>query len=119
NAFDFNSTKYDCNWASLTTTAGAGLMVRFDPSQRFHCRGGGGNGGNYLLYVNQQVSLPNDFTTQVVPDLILTLSSGNVLQGSFRVGSMAVRGTTSSDAVSSITGIRESFSPAGGGGNEC
>ncbi|WP_237712367.1 glycoside hydrolase family 2 TIM barrel-domain containing protein [Pedosphaera parvula] len=116
NAFDFNSTKYDCNWASLATGTGAGLMLSFDPSQRFHCRAGGGNGGNYLLYVNQQVSLPNDFTMQVVPDLILTLSSGNVLQGSFDVGSVAAGGgTSSSNAVASVTNVTP-FATASGGG---
>src|SRR5262249_11291803 len=61
NAFDFNSTKYDCNSASLTTASGVGLRVEFSPSQRFHCRAGGAANG-YALFVNQQVSLPNDFT---------------------------------------------------------
>jgi autotransporter-associated beta strand protein len=115
NAFDFNSTKYDCNWASLTTAGGAGLMVEFDPSQRFHCRAGAANsGGGYVLFVNQQVSVPNDFTTQVVPDLIMTLSSGNVVQGSFTVGSMA-NVNTSSNAVSSIMAITPVFSTSVGG----
>lgn len=115
NAFDFNSTKYDCNWASLATAGGAGLMVEFDPSQRFHCRAGAANsGGGYVLFVNQQVSVPNDFTTQVVPDLIMTLSSGNLVQGSFTVGSMATI-NTSSNAVASITDITPGFSGSGGG----
>lgn len=115
NAFDFNSTKYDCNWAGLATAPGTGLQVAFSPSQRFHCRAGmAGNGGGYLLFVNQQVSLPNDFTTQVVPDQILTLSSGNTLQGSFTVGS-AVASLTSSNAVAAITGITPAFSTSVGG----
>ena len=118
NAFDFNSTKYDCNWASLATAGGTGLMVDFDPSQRFHCRAGAANGGGgYVLFVNQQVSVPNDFTTQVVPDLIMTLSSGNLVQGSFTVGSMATI-NTSSNAIASITGITAGFSSSSGGGNE-
>src|SRR4029077_8446825 len=41
NAFDFNSTKYDCNWASLATAGGAGLLVAFAPQQLFHCRAAG------------------------------------------------------------------------------
>jgi hypothetical protein len=110
--FDFNSTKYDCNWASLATAGGSGLRVQFDPSLRFHCRAGGATNG-YMLYVNQQVSLPNDFTTQVVPDLIITLNSGNIVQGSFTVGSMASVGVASSNAVSSINGIREVVSGSG------
>ena len=109
------STKYDCNWASLTTAGGAGLRAEFDPHQRFHCRAGSANGGGgYVLFVNQQVSLPNDFTQPVVPDLIMTLTAGNVLQGSFRIGSMTVS-TTSSNAVSSIKGITPFFSTSGGG----
>ena len=116
-AFDFNSTKYDCNCASLATAGGAGLRVEFDPQQRFHCRAGGATNG-YVLFVNQQVSLPNDFTQPVVPDLIMTLASGNVVQGSFRVGSMTSVGVSSSYAISSISGIAEAVSPAVGGGNQ-
>jgi beta-galactosidase/beta-glucuronidase len=113
NAFDFNSTKYDCNWATLASASGPGLMVRFNPSQRFECKAGGGNGGNYLLYVNQKVSVPNDFTTQVVPDLILTMSSGNVLQGSFQVGS-AVVSQSNADAIASVTNLAPFTVSAGG-----
>jgi hypothetical protein len=87
-AFDFNSTKYDCNWASLTTKAGAGLRVEFDSHQRFHCRGGLGNRGQgYALFVNQQVSPPDDISKNVVADFYLTLKPGNTVAGSFRVGS--------------------------------
>jgi beta-galactosidase len=114
NAFDFNSSKYDCNWASLTTAGGAGLLVEFDPSQRFHCRAGGATSGQaYVLFVNQQVSVPNDFTTQVVPDLIMTLSSGNYIQGSFSVGSLATV-NTSSNAIASITALTPVFLTSGG-----
>jgi len=90
------------------------LRVQFSPSQHFHCKAGAGTNG-FVLYVNQQVSVGNDFTTQVVPDLILTLSSGNVVSGSFTVGSMASMGVTSSNAISSISGITEIFLPANGG----
>jgi hypothetical protein len=76
------------------------LRVEFDPQQRFHCRAGA-NGTGYDLYVNQQVSLPNDFSTPVVPDLLLTLTPGTVLQGSFRVGS-TVSAPGFADAIASI-----------------
>lgn len=88
NAFDFNSTKYDCYWASLTTPAGDGLRLEFSPQQLFDCRAGGTtNGDGYLLYANQQVSPANDISANDVSDLYLTLSNGKTLQGSFTVGS--------------------------------
>jgi len=91
-AFDFNSTKYDCNWASLTTAAGAGLRVEFDPQQRFHCRGGVADGGHgYVLFVNQQVSPPDDISKPVVPDFYLTLKPGDAIEGHFRVGSNPIQ----------------------------
>jgi beta-galactosidase len=87
-SFDFNSTKYSCYWASLTTPAGDGLRLEFSPSQLFDCRAGSAaNGDGYLLYANQQVSPANDISANTVPDLYMTLSSGNVVQGSFTVGS--------------------------------
>ena len=87
-AFDFNSTKYNCNWASLTTQAGAGLRVEFDPHQRFHCRGGVADGGHgYVLFVNQQVSPPDDISKNVVADFYMTLKPGSTIDGHFRVGS--------------------------------
>lgn len=87
-AFDFNSTKYDCNWASLTTKAGAGLRVEFDPEHRFHCRGGIADGGNgYVLFVNQQVSPADDISKNVVPEFYMTLKRGTQIEGRFRVGS--------------------------------
>jgi beta-galactosidase len=117
NAFDFNSTKYDCNWASLTTAGGDGLIVAFSPVQRFHCRADAASGGGgYALYVNQQVSLPDDFTQPVVPDLIMSLTAGNTLQGSFSVGSPAAI-LTSSNAIAGITAITPVFANSVGGGN--
>jgi beta-galactosidase len=87
-AFDFNSTKYDCNWASLTTTRGAGLRVEFAPEQRFHCRGGvRAERAGYVLFVNQQVSPADDFINAVVKDFYLKLKAGDTLKGRFRVGS--------------------------------
>ncbi len=87
-AFDFNSTKYDCNWASLTTKDGAGLRVEFEPDQRFQCRAGARRGeAGYVLFVNQRVSPADDFIRSVVPDYFLTLKPGDKLQGRFRLGS--------------------------------
>ena len=97
-AFDFNSTKYDCNWASLTTRSGEGLRVEFEPEQRFQCRAGGAPGApargsrvaegtGYVLFVNQQVSPADDFIKSVVPDLYMTLKAGSTLKGRFRLGS--------------------------------
>lgn len=87
-AFDFNSTKYDCNWASLTTGTGAGLRVEFGPHQRFHCRGGIADGRRgYVLFVNQQVSPPDDISRNVVQDFYMKLNAGKVIEGHFRVGS--------------------------------
>jgi hypothetical protein len=115
NAFDFNSTKFDCNWATLATTAGAGLGVTFSPSQLFQCRASAApSGGGYLLYVNQEVSMPDDFTSPVVPDQLFSLNSGNTLSGSFTIGSVAA-GVTSSNAVASINGLTPLLSPTNGG----
>jgi hypothetical protein len=86
NALDFNSTKFSCNWASLTTAAGAGIRLNFG-TQTFQCKGGPGVNGGYALLANQEVSTANDFSSSVVPDLLFKLASGNMLQGSFTVGS--------------------------------
>lgn len=87
-AYDFNSTKYDCNWASLTTGAGVGLRAEFDPAQRFHCRAGAAkNGHGYTLCVNQQVSPPDDISKPIVPDYYLMLQRGKTIEGHFRLGS--------------------------------
>jgi hypothetical protein len=87
-AFDFNSTKYNCKWASLTDAGGAGLRVGFDSKHRFHCRAGVAEGGQgYVLFVNQQVSPPDDISKPVVPDFYQTLKAGDIIEGSFRVGS--------------------------------
>jgi len=87
-AFDYNSTKYDCNWASLTSNTGAGLRVEFDAQQRFHCRGGVANASaEYTLFVNQQVSPPEDISRNVVSDYYLTLKPGSKIDGHFLVGS--------------------------------
>jgi beta-galactosidase/beta-glucuronidase len=84
-AFDFNSTKYNCNFASLTNSAGGGLGVEFTPDAAHHGRGGIVEDA-YQLFVNKHVSVPDDISTKGVPDLVLTLSPGDKIEGSFRVG---------------------------------
>ena len=86
-AYDFNSTKYDCNWASLTDSGGRGVLAEFDPKQRLHCRGGvSDDKSQHLLFVNHQVSPPDDLSSNVVRDLYMTLKPGDVIEGSFKVG---------------------------------
>jgi beta-galactosidase/beta-glucuronidase len=90
--FDFVSTKYDCDWASLTDTDGHGLCVRFAPEARHHCRGGIlPNGGGYELIVNTQCSPPRDLSSSVVPDYYLTLQKEAQVETSFTVAKLAVR----------------------------
>ncbi len=88
-AFDFDSTKYQCDWASLTDAQHHGLRVEFAPGQRQQCRAGFGGNGAYTLIVNKQTSPPQDISSRDVPDLYLTLSSGNRAEGAFCVGSNA------------------------------
>ncbi|MDI6828142.1 MAG: hypothetical protein QME62_06645 [Armatimonadota bacterium] len=85
-AFDFNSTKYNCNWASLTNSQGKGTKVEFAPNQLHHCKGGFGENGTYQLIVNKQCSPPKDISSNVVPDFYLELSKGDVIEGSFWIG---------------------------------
>lgn len=86
-AFDFNSTKYDCNRVTLTDSAGHGLKLQFAYDGRHHVRGGFGDGGAYRLIVNKQCSPPRDISTHTVEDLYLMLKSGDVVEGAFHVGS--------------------------------
>lgn len=85
-AFDFNSTKYDCDWASLTDGRRRGLRIEFAPGQRHQCRAGFAGDGAYTLVVNKQTSPPQDISANCVPDLYLSLSSGDKVGGAFRVG---------------------------------
>ena len=85
-AYDYNSTKYDCNWASLTNGTGEGLRAEFTEKQRFHCRGGVTEDGRNVLYVNHQVSPPDDLSTNVVRDLYMTLNPADKIEGSFKIG---------------------------------
>jgi hypothetical protein len=84
-AFDFNSTKFDCDWASLTDTSSHGLLVQFDSSERQHVRGGLSDGGACSLIVNRVYSPPSDISSPVVPDLYTHAKPGDQFSGSFRI----------------------------------
>jgi hypothetical protein len=84
-AYDFNSTKYNCRWASLTDESGDGLRVQFTKEDRHHCRGGVSDAGNTLT-VNKLVIPPTDISTNVVPELYMTLNKGDKVDGAFSVG---------------------------------
>ena len=86
-AFDFNSTKYNCDWATLTDTSGHGLRIEFAADQRHHVRGGFGPKWGYTLIVNRQCSPPRDISTHTVPDLYLELKPGARIEGAFWVES--------------------------------
>ena len=87
-AFDFNSTKYDCNWAKLTDAGGRGIGVAFDPQTRQHCRGHLGSDGTYGLVVNRYCCPPHDISSGTVRDLYFGAESGTVVECTFRVGSV-------------------------------
>ncbi len=89
-AFDFNSTRYNCDWASLTNADGEGLVVQFAPDERYQVRGGFGTNGSHTLVVNRHVGPPHDFASPIVPDFYLKLSKGDSIDGSFIVGSAGV-----------------------------
>jgi hypothetical protein len=94
-AHDFDSTKYHCDWASLTDESGHGLRVEFEPQMRHQCKGGvseaarGGFGldGVHRLVVNKQCSPPRDISSSVVPDMYLEFENGSSVEGSFYIGS--------------------------------
>lgn len=89
-AFDFNSTKYDCNWAALADTAGAGLCVTFPTGQRHHVRADfDRDAGTHLLVVNKQCSPPRDLSSNIVPDLYLNLAKGDKAEGTFSLTGLA------------------------------
>ncbi len=85
-AFDFNSTKYDCNSASLTDSSGKGLRVEFTENDRHQCKAGISENG-YTLFVNKRVCSPEDLSSNVVPEQNLKLKKGDSIEGSFMVGS--------------------------------
>jgi hypothetical protein len=85
-AFDFNSTKYNCDWASLTDRTGNGIAVEFQPDQRHQCRGAIQPDGTAAIVVNRQCSPPRDLSSSVVPDLYLKLTPGAEVKGTFQIG---------------------------------
>ena len=84
-AFDFNSTKFNCNWATLTDGRNRGLCVSFSPDQRQNVRGGFDAEGNCTLVVNRCYSPPRDISTHVVPDLYTVLNKGDAVDGTFQI----------------------------------
>jgi hypothetical protein len=84
-AFDFNSSKYNCLWASLTDGQGRGLCIQFAPEDRYAVRGGFGGNGSYTLVVNRQASPPRE--NDIVSDYYLQLKKGDAIDSSFIVGS--------------------------------
>lgn len=87
-AFDFNSTKYDCDWATLTGTDGSGVGVTFAPDARHHCRADSTADGKRILIVNKQCSPPRDISSGIVRDYYLMLERGSKAAGSFMVGTV-------------------------------
>jgi hypothetical protein len=86
-AHDFDSTKYECNLASLTNKDGQGLQVEFDPSCRHHVRARIDSSDSYGLVVNKVCSPPRDISSPVVKDFYTVLEKGDRIEGSFRIGS--------------------------------
>ncbi len=86
-AFDFNSTKYNCDWATLANDRNKGLRVEFAADQRHHVKAGIGKNGTYELTVNKQCSPPRDISSPSVPDLYLELKPGDHIEGKFYLGS--------------------------------
>ena len=89
NAFDFNSTKFNCNWASLTDTSGNGLFLSFSPKERHHVRGGFADNGDCTLIVDRCYSPPRDISTPIVKDLYTVLTNGQQVVGSFQINGLA------------------------------
>jgi beta-galactosidase len=85
-AFDFNSSKYNCTLASLTNEGGSGLCLQFKPEDHYAVRGGFGENGSYTLVVNKQASPPRE--NNIVSDYFLQLKKGDAIEGSFIVGSI-------------------------------
>jgi hypothetical protein len=85
-AFDFNSTKYNCDWSMLADSSGKGLAVKFSPDDRQQCRAGTTKDGQRELVVNRYCCPPRDISTPCVPDLYLTLSQGQTVDASFTLG---------------------------------
>lgn len=84
-AFDFNSTKYFCNWAKLTDSSGKGLGVNFAADDLENCRGDFA-GNDLKLVVNKYCCPPQDLSTNVVPDFCVKTKKGMNVDGAFEFG---------------------------------
>jgi beta-galactosidase len=84
-AFDFNSTKFNCNWASLTDAHQRGLCFVFSPGQRQHVRGTLEASGNCGLVIDRCYSPPRDISSRIVPDLYTVLSTNQTVTGTFQI----------------------------------
>jgi hypothetical protein len=85
-AFDFNSTKYNCEWATLLDDGGKGLGVRFEKGKGHQVRAGNSKDGGRELVVNLHCCPPRDLSSGIVPDFYFTLDKGQVAEGAFEVG---------------------------------
>ena len=83
-AFDFNSTKFNCDWATLTDKSMRGIGLTFSPDQRHHVRGGITPMGDCTLVVDRCYSPPRDISSKVVADLYTVLKKGDEVKGAFQ-----------------------------------
>jgi beta-galactosidase/beta-glucuronidase len=90
-AFDFDSTKYNCDWAMLAQASGRGIGLTFKPDARHHVRAGTAPNGERRLVVNKYCCPPRDISSGVIPDQYFTLSEGQSSGGHFAVGATGVR----------------------------
>lgn len=84
-AFDFNSSKFDCNWASLTDTEGRGLCLVFPPDQRQHVRGAVNENGTCGLVVNRCYTPPRDISNRIVSEFYTVFEKNSEITGRFEV----------------------------------
>lgn len=85
-AFDFDSTKYNCDWATLAEPSGRGIVVTFTPNARHHVRAGTAANGDRILVVNKYCCPPRDISSNVIPDQYFTLARGQASEGYFTIG---------------------------------
>ena len=78
-AFDFNSTKYFCDWAMLADSGGKGIAIKSSGDDRQQCRAGTTSDGQRQLVVNKFACPPRDISSNTVPDFYVkdqSVSSG-------------------------------------------
>ncbi|HZZ42944.1 MAG TPA: glycoside hydrolase family 2 TIM barrel-domain containing protein [Tepidisphaeraceae bacterium] len=90
-AFDFNSTKYNCSWATLADGSGKGIEVKFNKGQTYQVRAGAGKDGGMELVVNRYCCPPRDISTSVVPEMYFTMEKGKAVEGQFAVGNISAK----------------------------